>query len=162
MKRGSRVYALPVTGSLTLQISTIVGTAVKGSIWADVGSGISSMSDSSIDWNPRIEEPSNPRPFSKMSSLSSDTGIEKCCHRPGRHPGGQRIAGEHGDDLRPQLAGIAEEEAVGAVGVHRFRRPQPGRDGAPGPADTVHADHVERVVVAELRLEVARAVAEET
>src|SRR5207247_6967935 len=77
MKRGSRVYALPVTGSLTLQINTIVGTAVKGSIWADVGSGISSMSDSSIDWKPRIEEPSKPSPSSKMPSLSSATGIEK-------------------------------------------------------------------------------------
>ena len=43
------------------------------------------MSDSSIVWNPRIEEPSKPRPSSKMpSGSSSDTGIEKCCQRPGR------------------------------------------------------------------------------
>ena len=44
---------------------------------------MSSMSDSSMVWNPRIEEPSKPRPSSKMSSLSSDTGMEKCCQRPG-------------------------------------------------------------------------------
>src|SRR5437773_11757188 len=42
------------------------------------------MSDSSMVWKPRIDEPSNPRPSSKMSSLSSDIGIEKCCQRPGR------------------------------------------------------------------------------
>ena len=70
-------------GSLTLQIRTMVGTAVNGSIWAVEGSGMSSMSDSSMVWNPRIEEPSKPRPSSKMSSLSSDTGMEKCCQRPG-------------------------------------------------------------------------------
>src|SRR5215472_18687183 len=43
-----------------------------------------SMSDSSMVWNPRMEEPSKPSPSSKMSSFSSDTGIEKCCQRPGR------------------------------------------------------------------------------
>src|SRR5712691_13241099 len=42
------------------------------------------MSDSSMVWKPRMEEPSKPRPSSKMSSLSSETGMEKCCQRPGR------------------------------------------------------------------------------
>src|SRR5207247_6135324 len=75
---------VPVTASLTLQISTSVGTAVNGSRPARDGAGISSMSDSSMVWKPRIEEPSNPSPSSKMSSFSSDTGIEKCCQSPGR------------------------------------------------------------------------------
>jgi hypothetical protein len=42
------------------------------------------MSDSSMVWKPRMEEPSNPRPSWKMPSLSSEIGIEKCCQRPGR------------------------------------------------------------------------------
>jgi hypothetical protein len=69
---------------LTLQIRTSVGTAVNGSITAVAGSGSSSMSDSSIVWKPRIDEPSKPSPSSKMPSFSSDTGIEKCCQSPGR------------------------------------------------------------------------------
>ena len=48
------------------------------------GSGIRSMSDSWISWNPRIDEPSNPRPSSNTSSVSSCAGIEKCCINPGR------------------------------------------------------------------------------
>src|SRR3972149_2893085 len=62
---------------------TRVGTAVNGSMTAVAGSGNSSMSDSSIHWKPRMDEPSKPIPSSKSSSLSSATGIEKCCHRPG-------------------------------------------------------------------------------
>ena len=42
------------------------------------------MSDSWISWNPRIDDPSNPRPSSKLSSESSCMGMEKCCMRPGR------------------------------------------------------------------------------
>ncbi len=42
------------------------------------------MSDSWISWNPRIEEPSKPKPSSKPSSVSSWAGIEKCCINPGR------------------------------------------------------------------------------
>ena len=67
-----------------LQMRTRVGTAVNGSICAVDGSGISSMSDSSMVWKPLIDEPSNPRPSWKMPSFSSETGIEKCCQRPGR------------------------------------------------------------------------------
>ncbi len=48
------------------------------------GSGKRSMSLSKIFWNPRIEEPSKPMPFSKRSSVSSLTGMLKCCHVPGR------------------------------------------------------------------------------
>ena len=42
------------------------------------------MSDSLISWKPRIDEPSKPMPSLKSSSVKSSTGIEKCCHRPGR------------------------------------------------------------------------------
>src|SRR3989449_5567889 len=66
-------------------MSTSVGTAVNGSIAALDASGTSSMSDSSIVWNPRIEEPSKPSPSSKMSSFSSEIGIEKCCQRSEEH-----------------------------------------------------------------------------
>ena len=48
------------------------------------GSGCRIMSDSWISWNPRIDEPSNPNPSSKVSSVSWLTGTEKCCMRPGR------------------------------------------------------------------------------
>ena len=47
-------------------------------------SGTRSMSDSWISWNPRIDEPSNPIPSSKIESESSSAGTEKCCIRPGR------------------------------------------------------------------------------
>src|SRR5918992_2562190 len=82
--RGSRVYISPVMGSRTKQCTTRVGWARKGSMYAPSGSGTRSMSDSWISWNPRIEDPSNPYPVSKPSSLSSAMGMEKCCMSPGR------------------------------------------------------------------------------
>ena len=48
------------------------------------GSGISSMSDSEISCQPRIEEPSNPRPSSKADSENAETGSVMCCHDPSR------------------------------------------------------------------------------
>jgi pimeloyl-ACP methyl ester carboxylesterase len=42
------------------------------------------MSDSWISWNPRMEEPSNPKPSSNDASVSCDAGMEKCCMSPGR------------------------------------------------------------------------------
>src|SRR5712692_2572685 len=277
MYRGSREYHLPVTGSFTLQMSTSVGTAVNGSIAALDASGTSSMSDSSIVWNPRIEEPSKPSPSSKMSSFSSEIGIEKCCQSPGRsmnrrstilapfslaslstsfavmrnsfssvsdgmarlpygnspaessasawwtrdsvgHAGprlaerarvprpdlavtatdGVRRLGvlrevepghlvlfghpepdqsvddfqddrgphdrEHvrrqdGDDLDPDLARVAEEQPVVAAFVDRLGGEEPRGQRSPGSAHRVHADDVERVIIAELPLEVARRVA---
>ena len=41
------------------------------------------MSDSSIVWNPRIDDPSNPMPSANSVSSRSCVGIEKCCHSPG-------------------------------------------------------------------------------
>ena len=51
---------------------------------AVVGSGSSSMSDSWISWNPRIEEPSNIRPSVKTLSPKFSAGTVKCCIVPGR------------------------------------------------------------------------------
>src|ERR1700722_18334586 len=56
----------------------------NGSSLAVLGSGSSSMSDSWIAWNPRIDEPSNIRPSVKTSSLNADAGTVKCCIVPGR------------------------------------------------------------------------------
>ena len=41
-------------------------------------SGINSMSDSWISWNPRIELPSNGWPSVSFSSVSSCTGTDRC------------------------------------------------------------------------------------
>ena len=79
MLRGSREYVSPVTGSFTKQLMFSVGCCVNGSMYAVSGSGTRSMSDSWISWNPRIERPSNPSPSSKLSSVSSCTGTDKCC-----------------------------------------------------------------------------------
>src|SRR2546430_9054920 len=51
------------------------------------GSGNSSMSLSLIAWNPRIEEPSNPIPSANSSSVSSFSGMEKCCRSEERRVG---------------------------------------------------------------------------
>src|SRR5436305_4754706 len=51
---------------------------------AVVASGISSMSDSWISWNPRIDEPSKPSPASKSSASRARSGRLMCCQVPGR------------------------------------------------------------------------------
>src|SRR5579862_4110888 len=67
-----------------VQMRLRVGMAVKGSSTAVVGSGMTSMSDALIGCQPRMDEPSNPLPSSKRSSLSSLVGIVKCCQIPSR------------------------------------------------------------------------------
>ncbi len=54
----------------------------NGSMQAVAGSGISSMSDSLIAFQPAIDEPSNIVPSAKMSSSTSDTSKVTCCHLP--------------------------------------------------------------------------------
>jgi hypothetical protein len=66
------------------QIITSVGSAKNGSMNAEFGSGTINMSLSLIACQPRIEEPSKPRPFSKMLSSISLIGYEQCCHWPGQ------------------------------------------------------------------------------
>src|ERR1051326_6789314 len=67
-----------------LQIRLSVGTWVKGSITAVVGSGMTSMSEAWIGCQPRMDVPSNPLPSSNSSSWSSLGGIVKCCQMPSR------------------------------------------------------------------------------
>ena len=45
---------------------------------------MSSMSDSEIPCQPRIEEPSNPSPSSKADSSNALSGSVMCCQRPSR------------------------------------------------------------------------------
>src|SRR6266513_371704 len=65
-----------------VQVSERVGVAMKGSMKAVAGSGMANMSLASIDFQPRIEEPSKPRPSLKESSDSSLIGKVKCCQVP--------------------------------------------------------------------------------
>src|SRR5438876_9586059 len=65
-----------------VQVNDSVGTAMKGSIKAVAGSGIASMSEASMLFQPRMLEPSKPSPSSKDSSVSSLIGTLKCCQVP--------------------------------------------------------------------------------
>src|SRR5207247_9329674 len=49
---------------------------------AVAGSGRASMSEASMDFQPRMEEPSKPRPSLKESSFNSLKGRVKCCQVP--------------------------------------------------------------------------------
>src|ERR1044071_8476499 len=65
-----------------VQVSERVGTAQKGSMNAVTGSGMASMSDASMLFQPRMLEPSKPKPSAKTSSVSSLIGQLKCCQVP--------------------------------------------------------------------------------
>src|SRR2546422_7056652 len=65
-----------------VQVNDSVGTAIKGSIKAVAGSGIASMSEASMLFQPRMLEPSKPSPSSKDSSVTSLIGRLKCCQVP--------------------------------------------------------------------------------
>src|ERR1700733_7033723 len=65
-----------------VQVKDKVGTAQKGSMKAVDGSGMASMSEASMDFQPRMEEPSKPYPSLKTSSVSSEIGTLKCCQVP--------------------------------------------------------------------------------
>ncbi len=67
-----------------LQIRLMVGYSMKGSMKAVFASGMMSMSEVWIAFQPLIEEPSNPRPSSKTSSFNSAMGTAKCCQMPGK------------------------------------------------------------------------------
>jgi hypothetical protein len=77
-------YPSFVTGSAISQTSESVGASVNGSSTALAASGISSMSDSAIPCQPRIEEPSNPSPSSNADSSNAVIGSDTCCHVPSR------------------------------------------------------------------------------
>src|SRR5258707_14839775 len=65
-----------------VQVSERVDSGKNGSMKAVAGSGMANMSDASMDFQPRMEEPSKPRPSLKDSSLSSLKGRVKCCQVP--------------------------------------------------------------------------------
>src|SRR5262245_21759316 len=65
-----------------VQVSERVDSAMNGSMNAVAGSGMANMSDASMDFQPRMDEPSKPRPSAKDSSLSSLKGSVKCCQVP--------------------------------------------------------------------------------
>src|SRR6266542_4535729 len=65
-----------------VQVSERVDSAMNGSMKAVAGSGMASMSEASIDFQPRMEEPSKPRPSLKESSFNSPKGRVKCCQVP--------------------------------------------------------------------------------
>src|SRR6266480_877980 len=67
-----------------VQMSDRVGSALKISIQAVLGSGMTSMSDALITFQPRMLDPSKPSPSVKMSSLYSLSVVVKCCQVPGR------------------------------------------------------------------------------
>ena len=66
------------------QIIASVGSAAKGSKNAVSGCGTTIMSLSLIACQPRMLEPSKPRPSSNTSSVSLFTGTVKCCQTPGK------------------------------------------------------------------------------
>src|SRR5215472_8886823 len=82
MPRGSRMYGSLVPVSAIVQVNDKVGSRQNGSINAVSGSGMASMSDASILFQPRMLEPSKPRPSVKISSVNSRIGQLKCCQVP--------------------------------------------------------------------------------
>src|SRR5438128_1853453 len=71
-------------GSTMVQMSESVGSWLKTSTHAVVGSGMTSMSLAWMAFQPRMDEPSKPRPSVKMSSLYSVSVVVKCCQVPCR------------------------------------------------------------------------------
>ena len=67
-----------------LRITESVGDSQNGSSSADDAIGISSMSDSEMPCQPRIEEPSKPSPSSNASSPNALSGSVMCCQVPSR------------------------------------------------------------------------------
>src|ERR1700692_2572793 len=67
---------------LQVRISVVAGA--NGAREAVVGSGTTSMSLSWISWKPRIDEPSNPMPSSRVLAFTALGGTEKCCQTPGK------------------------------------------------------------------------------
>src|SRR5438093_6083442 len=65
-----------------VQVKERVDSAMKGSMKAVAGSGMANMSEASMDFQPRMEEPSKPRPSLKESSFNSLKGRVKCCQVP--------------------------------------------------------------------------------
>jgi hypothetical protein len=67
---------------MTSQVSISVGSSKNGSMFAVFGSGISSMSDASMPFQPAIDEPSKAWPALNLSSSKAETGTVTCCSLP--------------------------------------------------------------------------------
>src|ERR1700750_2884580 len=67
---------------MTSQLRIRVGSSKNGSMLAVFGSGISSMSDASMPFQPAIDEPSNAWPETNLSSSKCETGTDTCCSLP--------------------------------------------------------------------------------
>src|SRR4051812_13715760 len=67
-----------------LQIRVSVVSRQNGSMKAVSGTGLTSMSDSLIAFQPRILAPLNPSPSSNVPSSRFSAGMVKCCHCPGK------------------------------------------------------------------------------
>src|SRR5215470_11766309 len=65
-----------------VQVKLSVGTAQYGSMNAVSGSAMASMSEASMLFQPRMDDPSKPNPSTNESSLSSLIGMLKCCQVP--------------------------------------------------------------------------------
>ena len=65
-------------------ITLTVGSRKNGSITVVSGSGMASMSDTLIFCQPRIDDPSNPTPSSKVPTSQVSIGKEQCCQVPRR------------------------------------------------------------------------------
>src|SRR6267154_3534902 len=65
-----------------VQVNDSVGSTQNGSMKAVSGSGMASMSEASMLFQPRMLEPSKPKPSEKISSVSSRMGQLKCCQVP--------------------------------------------------------------------------------
>src|SRR3972149_11154654 len=69
-------------GSSTSQVILSTGSSVNGSMRAEPGSGMSSMSEASMLFQPAIDEPSNACPLSNLSMLNTLDGTVTCCSLP--------------------------------------------------------------------------------
>ena len=81
-------------------------------------SGTRSMSDSWISWKPRIDEPSNPNPSSKVASSSSRDRDREVLHQPGQ------VAEPKVDDLG---AGVVRQGQHVLYGLGAFGHSLPPR-----------------------------------
>ncbi len=67
---------------MTSQVMLSIGSSVKGSMRAVAGSGISSMSEAWMPFQPAMEEPSKAWPSSNFSLVKYLTGTVTCCSLP--------------------------------------------------------------------------------
>ena len=82
--RGSREYGCRVSGSCTKKLQVSVLRRRNGSTRAVATSGSRVMSDSWIDWKPRIEDPSKAMPAASDFSVTVLAGTVRWFMMPGR------------------------------------------------------------------------------